>query len=87
MVWQTLRHIARELDTLKIPYAVADGIALQHHGLQRSTQDVDLLLGSASELKNIHTRLVGHGYLRKPQESRHLRDEVTLVRDRVPRGR
>ena len=78
-VWDTLRRIAGELDRLSIPYAVADGIALQHFGLQRSTQDVDVLV-EADGLAQLHQRLVGRGYLRKSPESRHLRDEVTRIR-------
>jgi hypothetical protein len=79
LVWQTLRQLAGELDRLGIPYAVVGGIALQHFGVQRSTQDVDLLIGSPADLVAIQGRLVGRGYLRKPG-TRHLRDEVTRVR-------
>jgi len=80
IVWQTLRQMAGELDRLHAPYVVVGGVALQHHGIQRSTQDVDLLIGSIQELESIHARLVGHGYTRKSAESRHLRDEITRVR-------
>jgi hypothetical protein len=79
-VWQTLRAVAAELDRLKIPYAIVGGIALQHFGMQRSTQDVDLLIGSESELRRLHGRLIGRGFTRKSPQSRHLRDEVTRVR-------
>ncbi len=79
-VWQTLRRVATELDRLRIPYAVVGGIALQHHGLQRSTQDVDLLVTSVADLDRVHAALVGRGYVRKLPESRHLRDDVTRVR-------
>ena len=79
-VWQTLRRMADEFDRLGIAYAVVDGIALQHHGVQRSTHDIDVLVGSKQDLDMIHERLVGHGYTRKSPESRHLRDEVTRIR-------
>lgn len=78
-VWSTLRRIAAELDRLNIPYIVAGGIALQHHGLQRSTQDLDLIVHPA-DLPQIHARLVGHGYHQKTPGSRHLRDDVTRIR-------
>jgi hypothetical protein len=78
-VWDTLRRITGELDRLGITYAVAGGIALQHFGLQRSTQDVDLLVGPDA-LAQLHHRLIGRGYVRKAPESRHLRDEVTRIR-------
>jgi len=78
-VWEALRRIARRLDELGISYAVVGGIALQHYGLQRSTQAVDLLV-SPEDLRRIHEQLPGHGYVRKSPASRHLRDEVTRVR-------
>jgi len=79
-VWQTLNTVAAELDRLDIPYVVLGGIALQHFGLQRSTQDVDFLIRSFADLQRIHQKLVGHGFARKNPDSRHLRDEVTRVR-------
>jgi len=79
IVWDTLRRIVSELDRLGIPYAVVGGIALQHYGIQRSTQDVDMLV-TAADLKRIHGEIVGHGYAFKSPGSRHLRDDVTRVR-------
>ncbi len=43
-VFQTLRAIARRLDDLGIPYAVAGGMALNAHGFRRLTVDVDILV-------------------------------------------
>jgi hypothetical protein len=80
LVWRSLRQIAARLEALGIPYAVVGGIALQHHGLQRSTQDIDLLIGSAADLERAHAELVGRGYVKNGQTSRHLRDEITRVR-------
>jgi len=80
VVWDTLRRISGELERLKIPYAVVGGIALQHYGVMRSTQDVDLLIGSSGDLQRVHAALVGHGYRLKSAGSRHLRDDVTRVR-------
>ena len=80
VVWDTLRRISGELDRIGVPYAVLGGIALQHHGVKRSTQGVDVLIGSGEDLKTVHDRLVGHGYFRKSPQSRHLRDEVTRIR-------
>jgi hypothetical protein len=79
-VWDTLRRVVAQLERLGVDYAVAGGIALQHHGILRSTQDVDLLIGSPADLERIHQALVGRGYGRKSPGSRHLRDEVTRVR-------
>lgn len=80
LVWTTLRQIAAKLDRLGVPYAVVGGIALQHFNLQRSTQDVDLLIGSLADLQIIHQNLVGRGYALKSPQSRHLPDETTRVR-------
>lgn len=79
IVWETLRRLADELDRLGIPYAVVGGIALQHYGIGRSTEDVDILITPA-DLQTVHDRLIGHGYGRKSPSSRHLRDDVTRVR-------
>ncbi|OQZ06890.1 MAG: hypothetical protein B6D36_02665 [Planctomycetes bacterium UTPLA1] len=79
VVWDTLRRLASELDRIQIPYAVVGGIALQHFGIQRSTQDVDVLV-TPSHLREIHDKLIGHGYALKGEGSRHLRDEISRVR-------
>ncbi len=79
-VWHTLRRVAGELDRLGIPYVIVGGIALQHHRLQRSTQDVGFLIGSLPDLERVHAALVGRGFHRKGPQSRHLRDDVTRVR-------
>ncbi len=79
VVWDTLRRITAELDCLRIPYAVVGGVALQHHGVKRSTQDVDLLV-EPSDLGRIHEGLIGRGYRLKAEGSRHLRDDITRLR-------
>jgi hypothetical protein len=78
-VWDTLRRLAAELDRLGVAYAVVGGVALQHHGIGRSTQDIDVLI-DPDGLGRVHEKLVGHGYRLKSPGSRHLRDEVTRVR-------
>lgn len=40
-VQTALRRIARRLDEMGVPYAVAGGMALFAHGFQRFTQDRD----------------------------------------------
>lgn len=79
-VWQTLREVANQLDRLGAAYAVLGGVALQYHGVERSTQDVDVLVASCEDLRRIHERLTARGYARKSADSRHLRDDVTRVR-------
>src|SRR5262245_39707099 len=68
-VHQTLRKIARRLAQLKIPYAVAGGMALFLHGYRRFTEDVDVLV-TPEGLAAIHQQLEGAGYLPLFQGSR-----------------
>ncbi len=42
-VYRTLRRIAQRLGELKVPYAIAGGMALFAHGFRRFTEDVDVL--------------------------------------------
>lgn len=80
IVWETLCRVTDHFHRLNVPYAIVGGIAMQHFGIQRSTQDVDVLLGSEADLRHVHQFLVGHGYLLKSTGSKHLRDEITCVR-------
>ena len=43
-VHKTLQRIARKLDELGIPYALAGAMALFYHGFRRFTEDVDILV-------------------------------------------
>jgi len=43
---ESLRRIASKLEELKIPYAVAGGMALVAHGYERTTVDVDVLVSA-----------------------------------------
>ncbi|MEX0716434.1 MAG: nucleotidyltransferase family protein [Planctomycetaceae bacterium] len=78
-VFDALRAIARRLDELGIPYAVVGGMALFRHGLRRFTEDVDILVTKA-DLKTVHEKLEGLGYLPPHRMSRHLRDTRHGVR-------
>jgi hypothetical protein len=72
-VFAALREITRRLKALDIPYAVVGGMALFRHGLRRFTEDVDILV-TKRDLRTIHERLEGLGYLPPFPGSRHLRD-------------
>src|SRR5262245_15221502 len=78
-VHKTLVKITRKLEELGIPYAVAGGMALFHHGFRRFTEDVDILVTSAG-LKQIHAKLEGLGYVPPFTRSKHLRDTELGVR-------
>ena len=78
-VHKTLRTIARRLDELGIPYAIADGMALFFHGYRRFTEDVDILV-TRDGLREIHEKLAGLGYLPPFSDSKSLRDVNSGVR-------
>ena len=78
-VHTTLQRICNRLNELKIPYAVAGGMALFQHGFRRFTEDVDILVTS-QDLKRIHENLRGRGYLPLFEKSKNLRDTVSGVR-------
>src|SRR5262249_15653003 len=72
-VHKTLRRIARRLDELGIPYAVAGAMAMFFHGYARFTQDVDILV-TREGLQEIHIHLEGLGYVPPFTGSKNLRD-------------
>jgi hypothetical protein len=78
-VSQTLEKITGRLEELKIPYAVAGGMALFVHGLRRFTEDVDIVV-TREGLQKIHEQLVGRGYLPVFSGSKNLRDAESGVR-------
>jgi len=78
-VHETLRRIAERLDSLKIPYAVAGGMAVSAHGHFRTTEDVDILVNPAG-LAAVHRELEGLGYVPPFAGSKNLRDVETTVR-------
>jgi len=78
-VWESLERIAAKLEELKIPYAVAGGLALVAHGYNRTTVDVDVLV-TPQGLKALHVALEGLGYVPPFAGSKQLRDVATSVR-------
>ena len=78
-VFHALRNIAARLKALDIPYAVVGGMALFRYGLRRFTEDVDILVTRA-DLRTIHDKLEGLGYLPPYPNSKHLRDTDLGVR-------
>lgn len=78
-VHDTLLRIARKLDELNVPYAIAGGMALFFHGFRRFTEDVDILT-TEDGLRTIHEALEGLGYVPPFEGSKNLRDTKTGVR-------
>ena len=78
-VHEALHRIATKLEELKIPYAVAGGMALVAHGCDRNTVDVNVLV-TAEGLQAVHRALEGLGYAPPFKGSKQLRDLETSVR-------
>lgn len=78
-VHRALVRIARRLDDLDIPYAIAGGMAMYFHGYRRFTEDVDVVV-TRDGLTQIHERLEGLGYVPPFKGSKQLRDVESGVR-------
>jgi hypothetical protein len=61
MLNDALGKLARDLERCGIDYAVIGAVALNQHGFQRFTSDIDVLL-NADGLERFRDRLVGLGY-------------------------
>ncbi len=61
MLNDALTKLARDLDSRDINYAVVGAVALNQHGFQRFTADIDILL-TKDGLLQFRERLVGLGY-------------------------
>lgn len=78
-VHKALRRVARRLDDLGIPYALAGAMAMFLHGYRRFTEDVDILV-TREGLAEIHKQLRGQGYVPPFEASKNLRDTEDGVR-------
>jgi hypothetical protein len=68
-----LARVTQKLEQLRIPYAVCGGLAVNAHGYQRTTTDVDLLV-TAEGLTRFKEHALGLGWLEKFPGSRGVRD-------------
>ncbi len=58
---ETLRRVAKDLESSGIDYSVIGAVALNQHGYRRFTEDIDLLL-TRDGLEKFQNELVGLGY-------------------------
>jgi len=72
-VHAALDKLARALDELAIPYAIAGAMALNEYGYRRATSDVDVLMTRES-LQKFKDAWLGRGYVEKFPGSRGMRD-------------
>jgi hypothetical protein len=77
-VYKALQKFTAKLDELHIPYVLAGAMALNFHGYQRFTVDIDIILTKENLLK-VHQELEGRGYLPPFQGSKNLRDTENKV--------
>ena len=75
---RAMRKLALVLEQERIPYAVAGALALNQHGYQRLTVDLDLLL-TREGLAALKARVLGLGYLEKFPGSKGMRDTENNV--------
>jgi len=80
MLNDALGRLAADLDSKRIDYVVIGGIALNQHGFQRLTVDIDILL-SAEGLERFQNELVGLGY-RPAFEG--ARKKFQITRENIP---
>ena len=78
-VHRTLVRLTKRLEELQIPYAVCGGMALNAHGHQRATTDVDVVI-TAEGLATFKERSLGLGWLEKFPGSRGVRDTDNKVK-------
>lgn len=72
-VHEAMYKLARTLDEMGVPYAIAGAMALNEYGYRRATVDVDVLL-TADGLAQFKARWLGRGYVERYPGSRGLRD-------------
>lgn len=76
---EAARRIARALDELGVPYAIAGGMAVNAHGHRRTTDDVDLLM-TREGLAAFKARWIGRGWVDLFAGSKGMRDAVVSVK-------
>jgi hypothetical protein len=77
-VHQTLRRLAQRLQRANISYAVMGAMAVNLHGAQRTTTDVDVLL-TAEGLERFKEGLVGKFYYQVEGRQRRFRERKSGV--------
>jgi len=77
-VHQALTRVTERLEELRITYAVCGAMAVNAHGLQRATTDVDVLL-TPDGLARFKAASLGLGFVERFPGSRGVRDAATGV--------
>jgi hypothetical protein len=77
-VHKSMRRVAKRLERAGIPYAVVGGMAVNAHGHERTTKDVDLLLTVAG-LAAFQRQFVPKNYRGVEQRPRRFSDRTSKV--------
>jgi hypothetical protein len=77
-VHQTMQRLTGQLGQAGISYAVMGGMAVNAHGAQRTTQDLDVLM-TPEGLASFRKQLVGADYEQVPGRSRRFIDRQNNV--------
>jgi hypothetical protein len=77
-VHQTMKRVTKQLEKAGIPYALMGGMAVNAHGAERTTNDVDILLTPLG-LDRFRNELVGDAYESVPGRSRRFVDKKNGV--------
>lgn len=75
---QTMRRLVSRLRKARIPYAVMGGMAVNIHGYERTTKDVDVLLTPAG-LERFRQTFVGKQYATVPGRARRFVEKQSGV--------
>lgn len=73
-----LARIAQKLEELRIPYAICGAMAVNAHGHERTTTNVDVLL-TPDGLARFKAGALGRGWIEKSPGSRGVRDAENRV--------
>jgi len=77
-VHKTMKRVIKQLDKAKIAYAVVGGMAVNAHGYERTTNDLDLLV-TAEGLAEFKRRYVPDKYEPTERRSRRFTDRTNQV--------
>jgi len=77
-VHKAMKRLVKRLKKASIAYAIMGGMAVNAHGHQRTTADVDLLV-TAEGLAEFRRRFVPKNYDTIPQRTRRFTDRTTQV--------
>ena len=73
-----MQRLAKTLDEMEIPFAIAGAMAANAHGHRRTTADVDILI-RREDLDRFKLQHLGRGWVNKFEGSKNFRDAVSNV--------